>query len=387
MPWISKAAAALAIAASLLVLYVGLSAITGGAPAFADIVDALNKVRTATWKSTTEFTLPGNETRTNSSNGMFLAPSHERNETTETTAEGTKATDVMIMDGQKDKVLTLVPATKTAIVIDLKNKPPGMEGPFGHTFQDLRELAAEAQSGKRGKVERLGVKTVDGQTAEGFRIQLGSTEATIWAAPKTLLPVRVEYRYSNPTNPGGSTVMTDFRVNVPLDESLFSLDVPPGYTVQQTMQIDLSKNPIYYLADTLKLVAEVNGGVFPPELRGDNGIDGILQRSQKQLKQSGEKMAAEAGKASPENAMKSATQLSMNLGATFGFLNALSPASDWHYAGRGVKLNTPDRPIFWYKRNVASKTYCVLYADLTVKEVPANERPTAPATAGGDAGQ
>ena len=42
----------------------------------------------------------------------------------------------------------------------------------------------------------------------------------------------------------------------------------------------------------------------------------------------------------------------MKLGATFGFLSALSPEiHDWHYAGKDVKLNAPDMPIFWYRRN------------------------------------
>ena len=27
--------------------------------------------------------------------------------------------------------------------------------------------------------------------------------------------------------------------------------------------------------------------------------------------------------------------------------SALAPTTDWHYAGKGVKLDTPDRPIFW----------------------------------------
>ena len=53
-------------------------------------------------------------------------------------------------------------------------------------------MVADAQSGKGGKVERLGVETIDGRPAEGFRFQLGTIEVKIWADPKTLLPIRVE---------------------------------------------------------------------------------------------------------------------------------------------------------------------------------------------------
>ena len=73
--------------------------------------------------------------------------------------------------------------------------------------------------------------------------------------------------------------MSDFQVGVDLDESLFSVDVPAGYTVQQTMQLDLSKKPVAYLADALKWTAEHNDGVFPATLRGEQGMDGIARRA------------------------------------------------------------------------------------------------------------
>ncbi len=39
-----------------------------------------------------------------------------------------------------------------------------------------------------------------------------------------------------------------------------------------------------------------------------------------------------------------------------------------HYAGKDVKLDTPDRPIFWYKPTGADK-YRVIHADLSVKDM------------------
>ena len=49
------------------------------------------------------------------------------------------------------------------------------------------------------------------------------------------------------------------------------------------------------------------------------------------------------------------------------FYGMLTPENDSHYVGGGVKLGTPDRPIFWYKPTGADK-YRVIYADLSVKE-------------------
>jgi len=258
-------------------------------------------------------------------------------------------------------VLTLDPAAKTAIVINLKNLP--REGPFGRTFQDLRELVAAAQGGKAGKVERLSAEVIGGSRTECFRIQQGAVEVKVWADPKTLLPIRVEEVTASPET---RIVMKDFQVGADLDKSLFSLDVPAGYTVQSTMQLDLSKKPIAYVAEALKMAAEFNGGVFPPALRGEQGIDGILQRGMIAW-------AKEHAKDPPEQQRAKNLDLAMKLGGTFGFLFSLPPDTV-HYAGKDVKLNTPDRPIFWCaapgKKN---SRYQVIYADLSIREMSAEE--------------
>ena len=350
----------IAVAATALLAFLGLLSWlvpgTGVAVAFADVAEALTKVRSATWKTTTEVKGPDNKTHTWRGIGMFLAPSHER---TETTADG--KTSVTIMDGQKDKVLTLDPATKTATVIKLENVP--REGPFGRTFQDLRELVAAAQGGKGGKVERLPVEIIDGRRTEGFRIQLGAVEVKVWADPKTLLPIRVEEATASPET---RIVMTDFQVGADLDKSLFSLDVPVGYTVQDTMQLDFSKKPIVYVAEALKMAAEFNGGVFPPALRGEHGIDGISQRGMIAW-------AKEHAKDPPEQQRAKVLELAMKLGGAIGLLLALPPDAV-HYAGKDVKLNTPDRPIFWCPASGKKNTrYQVIYAALSIREISAEE--------------
>jgi outer membrane lipoprotein-sorting protein len=369
MPWTSKTIAVLATAASLLVVYLGLHNLTGGGTlAFADVVQVLNNVRSATWKTSSELKLPQNVTVKSSGTGMFLAPAHERMEFVFQGSEG-----IQILDGEKGKILTLDPASKKAVIIDVKNLPPGQDSPFGKTFQSWRDLAILAQKGEFGKVEGLGTKTIDGRLAEGFRIQRDTLELKIWVDSKTSLPVRVET--TTTSGPEGHTVLSDFQVDMDLDKELFSLELPTGYTLQQTAQIDLSKDPIYYLAETLRLTAEVNDGVFPPTLRGDDGIDGILMRSPLKLAK-----AMGASTDSPQQSRDVGIKLSMNIGATFGFLGAISAEqNDWHYAGKGVKLNAPNQPIFWLRRHKASETYQVLYADLSVNEVSRENVPKAPA--------
>jgi outer membrane lipoprotein-sorting protein len=359
----------IAVAAAVLIAFAGLISWLaphgGTSTAFAAVAEALNAVQTATWK--TEMTVKGPDGKpvTTTWKNMFLAPSHER---IEIAAGSGKATGISVIDGQRDKMITLLPDIKTAYVVNFKNIPK--ESPMGRTFQGLRELVANAQSGKGGKVEPLGEKTIDGRRADGFHIQLGLIDVKLWANPQTLLPIRIE---ETTTSPEAQIVMTDFQTGVSLDPALFSIDVPAGYTVPHTAQLDFSKKPINYVADALKIAAEYNGGIFPPELRGEHGIDGIVSRGAKELKQK-----------SPAAQMKMAAvfELSSKLGGAFGVLFALQPDNDMHYAGKDVKVGTPNRPIFWYKPT-KDANYQVLYADLTVKEVAAKDVPKGPEAEGG----
>jgi outer membrane lipoprotein-sorting protein len=360
----------LAVAAAVLIVFVGLMSWlvpgSGVAVAFADVAEALNNVHSATWRTTSvvEVKGPQNKTVTFNAIAMFLAPSHER---TETTIDGAKSKAINIVDGQKDKMIALVPATRTAIVINLKNFPP-KDNPFGRTFQGLRELVVNARSGKAGKVEPLGVKTIDSHKAEGFRIQLGSIDVNIWADPTTLLPVRVE---ETSADPKASTIMTDFRFNAPLDKSLFSVEVPPGYTVQQTAQIDASK-PWAFLSGALKMAADCNHGVFPPALRGEQGTVSVIQRGTQTL--------LEKHKGSPDELRKLGMDVAMNVAGFVAFINAVPPDA-LHYAGRDVRLGTPNRPILWIKQKKGGRCI-VIYADLSVKEVSPEEAPKVPESEG-----
>jgi outer membrane lipoprotein-sorting protein len=329
----------------------------GQAVAFADVVEALNNIHSATWKTTSSAKILNNQVSiTINQNCMFLAPSHER---TEINVQDHK--EIMIQDGEKGKFLSLNPETKTALVVEYKNQPAG--GISGQTFLGLRSLAEQAKSGKSGTVEKLGIETIEGRNAEGFRMEVGSIKVTIWADPKTLLPIRVE----ESTSALGSDIfimMNDFQTEVKLDESLFSIEVPPGYTLEQTTQMDVSKKPVDYIVDALTWAVDNNDGVFPPELMGEHGLQEIMQKAMATWME-------KYGKDSPEFKQKLA-DASMIMGVLSGALIALPPDT-WHYAGKDVKLNTPDRPIFWFKLAKVSPDYQVIYADLNVKEATAEE--------------
>jgi len=53
---------------------------------------------------------------------------------------------------------------------------------------------------------------------------------TLWADPKTAWPIRIEI--VNKMLDGARMVMNNFRYDVDLDPSLFSLEPPAGYSTQ-----------------------------------------------------------------------------------------------------------------------------------------------------------
>ncbi|MBN2025039.1 MAG: outer membrane lipoprotein carrier protein LolA [Pirellulales bacterium] len=381
----------MAVAAAVLVAFFGLLSWlvpgSGAALAFADVAEAINGIHTATWKFTVVVKRPQGEAETTTGVGMFMAPSHER---MERTVKGVAS--IIVFDGQEDKMVSHDAKTKTAVVVKLKNFPAG--APLGRSFVDLREMIANAKSGKGGNVERLGIETIDGRRVEAFRIRYRNVdgkavgETKIWADPKTSLPVRVE-------NVGGGEVevrivMTDFQVGVDLDPALFSLDAPEGYRVNQE-QLDFSKGPLGPLADTLGMAAERNDGVFPATLRGEQGMDGIMKRSvanrwkeygmdvDKDLRLLPGQDVGRLTKENLEELQKEGLEIVTKLPAAMASLHAIMRHGDWHYAGKDVKLGTPNRPIFWCK---IGNNYHVIYADLSVKEVSLQDVPKVPQSEG-----
>jgi hypothetical protein len=54
------------------------------------------------------------------------------------------------------------------------------------------------------------------------------------------------------------------------------------------------------------------------------------------------------------------------------FVMLMKPENDWHYAGKGVKLGSANRLIFWWKPDGA-KNYRVIYGDLKIRDVNPEE--------------
>jgi len=332
--------------------------------AFADIVRPILTARTATCKMT--MNIEGRPPVI--CEGMFMTPGHARISFPKDTMGG----QIMICDEQEGKTLSLIPGLKKAFIMERKNIPDDRSQM--DPFTQLREQIEEAQKLKGGSAEFLGEKEIDGQAAIGYRMKdtAADMDMTVWADPKTKLPIRVET--SIPT--GSLTaapmkgIVSDFRFNVEIDKSLFSLEIPEGYTKTTMPPIDRSKTTEKDMLEMLRIWTDGMNGSFPSSLKGFFFMEYI--KSQK------EKIEAKGHKATEED-MLPMQQDMMKIARGALFARQMPAESDCHYVGKGVKLGEAEKPVFWY-RPKDSPTYRVIYGDLSVRDVLPSELPAVPDT-------
>ena len=207
--------------------------------------------------------------------------------------------------------------------------------------------------------EQLGVRQIDGRTAEGFHLPDKVNDFTVWADPRTGLPVRIELR--QPEIPR-TIVFDDFDFGVDFDESLFSTTAPEGYTVQRVVKDGTTPREAD-LIEGLRAVAEFLNGSFPPTLEGPGLGDAFREHlktktpspTDQQMQALGEKL---------QRAIRYVDILEMFRGA-----------KNLRYVGAGTKLGDSESPVLWWQPKAAD-TYRVVYGDLSVKDVAPGDLPS-----------
>jgi hypothetical protein len=195
---------------------------------------------------------------------------------------------------------------------------------------------------------------------QGFRVTEEDVINTVWIDPKTRDLVRVETEFINA--PGMNVVMTDFQFDVELDDSLFSLTPPAGYTPIE-VQADVSGVTEQDLIEYLRAWSSwTKDGTFPPTF---NPME--LQKVSMDMEQQGK-----FGDGQTSEQQRGRDAMTMYRGIMF--LTQLPAESNWRYAGEDVKFGDANTAIFWY-RPEGSETYRVIYGDLSVKDVAAENLP------------
>jgi outer membrane lipoprotein-sorting protein len=331
---IMQLAAAIVVAAGG-VLYLGY-ALSGSSVAFADVAKKIQEAETFTCQVT------------------MKTPDLNEPMTMRYLARGTgqmrfeRAAGVTVMDTRLMKILAADPRTKTAILMEFKKDGKGPETGPVNLVEELRKLAD-----KDGKP--VGKKKVGDVEAQGFRVTEGGQEFTVWADPKTKLPLVIEGK----SRFGGQDMeftMTDFQLNPKLDDSLFRLDAPEGYKLIKFEAEDLK--PEEDVTRILRAYAAKKDGQFPKRLDDWKELGTVFGADPK------------ANPLDDPDVMKFA----MSMGRVAAYSMSLE---GFGYKGDGVKLGDADKIVFWYKPKEADK-YRVLYGDLKTGDVTADRLPERP---------
>jgi outer membrane lipoprotein-sorting protein len=330
-----RIAALVAVTMGGLTLYVVFQVFSAlsGTVAFADVARKFAAARTITYNSTV--TLPGE--RSAVSRTFVAEPDRMRTEM----SDGT----ISIRNGRG--ILVLIPAQKMATRVEISNLPgkpdDAARAADANLVDALRRLG-------EGKGEPLGEKTIDGVTTVGFRALVGNTlSMNVWADKKSALPVRVETTLAL----GGGqaeVVMDHFQMDPPLDEALFSMDVPQGYALRtEKFEMPAVKNVEETVIELLGEYAKYNNGMFPDSLQDWAAFAKLFAGSDQ----------------------KTARRMVMLAGMVTG----LTTGREHEYLGKGVKLGEKEKIVFWHRKD-ANSPYRAIYGDLRVEDVTADKLPT-----------
>ena len=271
----------------------------------------------------------------------------------------------MILDLEDARMLTLVSlgVTKIASYNDIQ----GFQEVNRSQLDFVRNVVSEVKDDPDADIQDLGEKEINGQKAVGFYVKGPNVDLTIWANKKTSLPIRIEFTHGKTS----TVVIKNIEFDVPLEESLVSMEVPAGYTLKDNFihikdtapdnlpeeQLDLWNATEEDLVESLRIWAEIIlDGAFPDAIGTDHFV--------KQAAVLGYKLASLR---LPHSEIEKFTKGMI-------FLQKFEFGGKWGYAGKGVKLGDAEKAIFWYQPEGVEK-YRVIYGDLSVQDVAPNDLP------------
>lgn len=302
--------------------------------AFAEVIQQIRNARTVTF--TTEIQVGQDVWRVKN---LYKEPGLERFEM--------PGNIVSINDRTQRKVIGIYHSEKQYLEKDLEPEETGF-------FEYLRILPERA-------TEILANKEIDGRIVQGFCVIKDGIDTIFWIDVETNDLVRLEGTF--PNAPNTRIVGTNFEFDVELDDALFSLTPPDGYTSKELPKIDKSEINHHDLIVLLRWWAtNMEGHFFPPSLEA-----AAFRKIGMEMKKAGKMLESDKTK---DEKMQHVRKLSRGI----GFVMMMRPENDWHYAGEGVEMGDAATPICWY-RPQDSQTYRVIYGDLTFEDIAPEDLP------------
>jgi hypothetical protein len=348
--------------------------------AFADVAQRIRNAQSATW-TTVFVTKDWNQNRSKTwlekhvMKSYFKAPARRR---IERLGQQGEIESVEIDDPLAGKHLELSPQRKRARTI---NRNPLAAAELGPLATDPLTRLKERLD---GQATSLGKKQFEGRQVTGFRVLQNKSDpessADLWVDAKSgqlvyvLLPGA--HKFDPETDPArnnppgepffkdlAAVVMRDIAFDVKLDDSLFSFEPPPQFSNEVRTKHEPTEKDV---VEWFGVLAKTHGGVFPQQIKESiEKLNQLLKkerndRTPEENKLVDQQFLADQGLVHPYPIVRFVYRL---------------PRGDWHYAGSGIKLGDGSKAIFWY-RPKGSNAFRVVYGDLSVKDVAAENLPS-----------
>jgi outer membrane lipoprotein-sorting protein len=332
---------------------------------------------------------------------FYKSPGRYRME--ELGADG-KVTFVSIEDQVNRAKLEMNVREKTATLTPL--------GPFPSSYHPDGPFAKYLELMKRDDIQSLGKKEVGGGIANGFRCAFFQAAINrdysfdFWINAETkrlvlcqdpggdILDLANIVRDQGVTFPAGDVeyagktfeqirdkggqpgnsghTLGEIAFNVKLDDPLFSLEPPDGFTVKVVEAPAISEKDV---TEFMAITADYFGKTFPdqfPYFNHQKEEYDRFERIEQEVMKQGKGTPAEA-RLVKEMHKWWRTGIP-GPGPMHAFTTQMIEKGSWKYLGKGVKLGDKDRIVCWFRPN-GSRTFRVIYGDLTVKDVAPGDLP------------
>lgn len=257
-----------------------------------------------------------------------------------------------VMNTDTQKGISVQVPQKTFTDLDGSGIPPDQFN-AADLIQKMRSLPDRAD-------KDLGKRKFGNRVLHGFFIHEEGKDMTVWADPETGDPVKIEVSF--PQIKWMTRTLYDFKFDVPLDNSLFNMTPPAGFTrMQLKLQVPSQEDLLWFLSNWSN--GEPNHefplSLSPVELEQNPHYDHVIA----------------AGFGDPKSLSKQQQlEIGVRVGRVFQFpLLLVRKEGEWHYVGAGVRRGDP-APICWWREKDA-KFWHVIYGDLKTADVPLKDWP------------
>jgi uncharacterized membrane protein/outer membrane lipoprotein-sorting protein len=333
-------------------------------PAFADAVEPLLNAKTISLQISGSMRMGDSETTLPTMYCTYQEPYRVRITMPEINS-------IIILDTKTGKMLSLCPKDKIAMIGEVTSHTNTFDDfdpqELYTAFFNIRDAILQAK--KEEITETLPETDMDGRKVIGYRFSEANDETTLWIDKKTFQPFQIQSIMKIGSGLKLTNNMTILDIDKEYASNLFSMDIPAGYaTVKTPIDLSLSeKTPLpdeKSLIETFRLCVQYSDGKFPSDLT----LECMKEFIQTSLKH-------------PPDSTEFESKIDIILDQPEKFVSGivfaqmLPEESDWHYAGKDAVFGDSSTPIFWYRPENTS-AYRVIYADLSIKGVTADQLPT-----------